>query len=185
MKEILKPAVFLDRDGVINEHRPDYVKSWDEFRFLPGVLEALKNLAKSKFRIIVVSNQSIIGRGIVKSRIVEEINNRMKIRIEETGGRVDAVYYCPHKPEDYCECRKPKPGMLIQAATEFGIDMNRSYFIGDSISDVEAAYAAGCQPILVLTGLGKEHIRKMSDQGYYDKVPIAPNLTETVGKIIG
>ena len=147
-------AIFLDRDGVINYNRSDYVKSWDEFEFLPGVLEALAHLAKSPFRIVIVTNQSAIGRRLASRRGVEDIHSRMKQEICKAGGRLDAIYYCPHIPEDGCDCRKPRPGLLFMAAEEHKLDLARSWLVGDNISDVEAACAAGVQPVLVRTGQG-------------------------------
>jgi D-glycero-D-manno-heptose 1,7-bisphosphate phosphatase len=150
-----KNAIFLDRDGVINRDRRDYVKSWEEFEFLPGVLEALRLLAPGPHRIIVVSNQSAIGRGLVSSEAVDEIHDRMVEAVRAGGGRIDAVYYCPHSPEADCPCRKPRPGLLLRAARELDIDLPGSWLIGDDLRDLESAVAAGVRPVLVRTGHGK------------------------------
>ncbi len=147
-------AVFLDRDGVINFNRPDHVKSWDEFQFLPGVLDALGHLAKSEFLIIVATNQAAIHREMVDESTVRDIHARMTTEIERAGGCLHAVYYCPHLPEENCECRKPKPGMYLRAAWKFNLDLTRSYVVGDARADVEAAHAIGAQPVLVLSGRG-------------------------------
>ena len=156
-------TVFLDRDGVINENRDnDYVKRWDEFKFLPKVKDAIKALTEARWSIIIVSNQACIGKGIVSAQVVEEINARMIDEIERCGGKVKAVYYCPHRADENCECRKPKPGMLLRAACEFGIELSDSYLIGDNITDIEAGAQAGCTTILVKTGLGKEHLETRS-----------------------
>jgi D-glycero-D-manno-heptose 1,7-bisphosphate phosphatase len=149
-------AVFLDRDGVINRDRADYVKSWEEFEFLPGVLEAFRLLARGPHRIIVVSNQSAIGRGLVSREAVDEIHARMTEAVRRSGGRIDAVYYCPHRPEADCLCRKPRPGLLLKAARELGIDLAGSWLIGDDLRDLESAVAAGVRPVLVRTGHGKD-----------------------------
>lgn len=152
----MKPAIFLDRDGVINENRTDYVRVWTDVRVLPGVLEALRALSRLDWPIVVISNQSAIGRGLTTAETVDEIHARLARQIAHAGGRIDAFYYCPHCPGDGCDCRKPAPGLLHQAAQDFDIDLTRSYMVGDAREDVEAALAAGCMPILVKTGRGQQ-----------------------------
>lgn len=174
-----RPAIFLDRDGVINENRADYVKSWEEFVFLPGSTGALRALAHVSAPIVVVSNQSAIGRGLVGHETVEGIHRRMRAAICEEGGQIDAVYYCPHCPGEGCCCRKPRPGLLLRAADELMIDLERSYFIGDAIGDMEAAMAAGCSPILVLTGLGCAQGAALRERGY-EHIPVVKDLGEAV-----
>ncbi len=151
-----KAAVFLDRDGVINKDRPDYVKSWEEFEFLPGVLEAFRVLAASPHRIVVVSNQSSIGRGLVSRETVDGIHARMTEAIRRSGGRIDAIYYCPHRPDEDCPCRKPRPGLILKAARELDIDIAGSWLVGDDLRDLETAVAAGVRPVLVRTGHGRD-----------------------------
>ena len=176
----LIPAIFLDRDGVINHNRSDYVKTWEEYSFLPGVFPALNRLAHSNYLIVIVSNQSPIGRGLVQQETIENINARMKAEIERQGGRVDAIYYCPHAPGDNCNCRKPRPGMFLQAAQELGIDLASSLFIGDALSDVKAAFNAGCNPIMVLTGRGKEQHHLLREHGHDKTVPVVDDLAAAV-----
>jgi len=176
-------AVFLDRDGVINENRDDYVKGWEEVRLLPGALEALARLAATPFRIVLITNQSAIGRGILTPAQVEATNRRLVEEIETHGGRIDGVYYCPHHPDDGCECRKPRPGLLLRAGRELGLELERSYLIGDAVSDVEGAIVAGCRPILVLTGRGQEQ-RPLLRQRGYDHVAVVRDLAEAVGLIL-
>ena len=106
-------AVFLDRDGVININRPDYIKSWEEFEFLPGVLPALAHLNRLGWPVVVVSNQSVIGRGLASQQVVDDIHVRMLAKILQSRGRLDRIFYCPHHPNENCSCRKPKPGLLI------------------------------------------------------------------------
>ncbi|RLC94727.1 MAG: D-glycero-beta-D-manno-heptose-1,7-bisphosphate 7-phosphatase [Chloroflexi bacterium] len=151
-------AVFIDRDGVICRNRSDYVKSWDEFVFLPGALEALAQLACTDLYIVVITNQSAINRGIVPVEVVEDINARMVLAIEAAGGRVDRVTYCPHRPDENCTCRKPQPGMLLTAAEALGLDLSQSYLIGDAETDMQAARAVGCRRYLVLTGRGRRQL---------------------------
>lgn len=151
-------AIFLDRDGVICQNRNDHVKSWSEFRFIPGVKNSLAALSKLDLPIIVVTNQAIIGRGIVPASVVEDIHQRMVAEIIAYGGRIDRVIYCPHRPEDKCKCRKPEPGMLLQAASDMGIDLSRSYLVGDAITDLVAGQQVGCHTFLVLTGRGLQQL---------------------------
>lgn len=151
-------AIFLDRDGVICYNRSDYVKSWQEFRFLPGAKQSLVALGRLGFAIVVVTNQSAVGRGIVKAATVEEIHRRMVAELASYGARVDRIFYCPHHPEAECNCRKPKPGLLVKAADEMGIDLSQSYMIGDAASDLIAGQTAGCRSILLLSGRGLRQI---------------------------
>ncbi len=151
-------AIFLDRDGVICENRSDYVKSWDEFQFLPNAKNSLAALSRLGLPIIVITNQSVVGRGIVPASVVEDIHQRMVTELAAYGGRIDRVIYCPHAPEDKCQCRKPETGMLLQAADEMGIDLTRSYLIGDAATDLLAGYRVGCRTFLVLTGRGLQQL---------------------------
>jgi D-glycero-D-manno-heptose 1,7-bisphosphate phosphatase len=175
--------VFLDRDGVLNENRSDYVKSWGEVRFLPGVFAAMARLALTPFRTVLVTNQSPVGRGILSREEVESINQQVVSAIESEGGRIDRVYYCPHHPNDGCTCRKPRPGLLQQAAREMGLDLPNSYLIGDALSDVQAALTAGCSPILVLTGRGRQQRSLLLEQGY-GSVPVVSDLAAAVDLVL-
>lgn len=148
-------AIFLDRDGVININRPDHIKTWDEFIFLPRAVDALRRIASSEFLAIVTTNQSGINRGVFSQENLLNIHTRMAEEIRKNGGRLDAVYFCPHKPEEKCECRKPGIKMYRDAEREWGIDLTRSYMIGDAMVDVQAALAIGAMPLLVLTGRGE------------------------------
>jgi D-glycero-D-manno-heptose 1,7-bisphosphate phosphatase len=161
----MRPGIFLDRDGVINQNRAGHVKSWSEFEFLPGALEALHWLAHIDAPIAVVTNQSIIGRGLATQAEVEEINRRMTAEIRAAGGRIDGIWYCPHSPEAGCTCRKPSPGLLFAAAAELDLSLNSSYLIGDALSDVQAAQAAGVCPILVRTGRGITQLQSSACAG--------------------
>jgi D-glycero-D-manno-heptose 1,7-bisphosphate phosphatase len=153
---MLRKAVFLDRDGVINRDRPDYVRSWAEFEFLPGVLEAFRILATRPDPVIVVSNQSCIGRGLIGAARVEEIHSLMRETVRRNGGRIDAVYYCPHRPDEDCPCRKPRSGLLLQAAADLSLDLPASVMIGDDLKDLQSAASAGVRPVLVRTGHGRD-----------------------------
>jgi len=157
--------VFVDRDGVINRNRPDHVKSWSEFRFLSGSVEALVRLTRAGHRTFVITNQAIVNRGVVSAEVVATINRRMAEEVARHGGCIDAVLLCPHLPEEGCGCRKPMPGLLLQARERLGANLEEAYVIGDFSSDLEAARVAGCTPILVLTGRGRQACKTMSLQG--------------------
>ncbi len=141
-----RPTVILDRDGVLNERPPkaQYVLSPADFRWLPGAREALSMLSKAGYRVIVVSNQAGVGRGLMTEGELEAVNNRMRAEAAEAGGCIEAVYHCPHAWDAGCICRKPKPGMLFRAQREHHLDLTRTWFIGDDERDEEAARAAGC-----------------------------------------
>lgn len=176
-------AVFIDRDGVICHNRADYVKSWDEFVFLPGVLAALARLAATDLVVVVITNQSAINRGQVAMRTVDDIHRRMVAAVEAAGGRVDAVYTCPHRPDEDCSCRKPRPGLLRQAAAELGLDLARSFLIGDSWEDIQAALAAGCRPYLVLTGRGQAQ-RAQAEHEAAGRFEVVHDLVQAVDAIL-
>jgi|GEM_PF-56479 len=152
-----RPAIFLDRDGVINANRADYVKSWEELTLLPGALEALQKLARLGWPVVVVTNQAIIARELVTFEAVENMNRRLMALVAAHGGRLEGIAWCPHRPEQDCPCRKPKPGLLQYAAEMLNLDLTRSYLVGDAESDIAAGLAAGCKPMLVLTGRGNAH----------------------------
>lgn len=145
-------AVLLDRDGVINQERADYVKNWAELQILPGVLPALRRLAALSIPIVVITNQSAIGRGLVAPGTIAAIHDQLTQMVITAGGRLDGFFVCPHHPAAGCDCRKPKPGLLRQAAQCFGFDLTQAVLIGDAITDFEAAHAAGCHAILVKSG---------------------------------
>jgi D-glycero-D-manno-heptose 1,7-bisphosphate phosphatase len=178
-----RPAVFLDRDGVINENRADYVKSWQEVVILPGAFEAIRRLASSDYVIAVVTNQSPIGRGIITEQTVDGIHARLVMAIEAAGGRVDGAFYCPHHPEEGCDCRKPQPGLLLQAAEELALDLANSWFVGDARSDVEAALNAGCRPIMVRTGRGEVQLPRLTP-AQRARTHVVPDLAAAVDLIL-
>lgn len=158
-------AVFLDRDGVINQNRPDHVKHWSEFQFLPGALRAVARLSQAGVGVFIITNQAIINRGMVSRETVDWINRQMVEEIERLGGRVDAVAYCPHRPDERCSCRKPQPGLLVDLARKYGLDLRETAVIGDALTDVEAGQAVGCEAVLVLTGRGNEQLRLAAAAG--------------------
>lgn len=147
-----KRACFLDRDGVINQERKDYVKNLDEFKVLNGVTEAIRLLKENNLVVIVVTNQSAINRGLLSVRTLHNIHNYLQNYLRKYKTFVDGFYFCPHLPSEECNCRKPKAGMLIQAAKEHDIDLKKSFFIGNEIADIQAASNAGCKGILIKEG---------------------------------
>jgi len=150
-------VVFLDRDGVVNKYPGDklYVTSLRKFKFLPRVKKAIALLTKKGFKIFVASNQAGVGKGTYSQKTLEAITAKMLIDINQAGGRIDRVYYCTHRKEAGCPCRKPKPGLLKKAARRFKFNLKNAYFVGDTMRDIFTARAAGCKSILVLTGKEK------------------------------
>ncbi|PJB21790.1 MAG: HAD family hydrolase [Euryarchaeota archaeon CG_4_9_14_3_um_filter_38_12] len=142
-------VVFLDRDGVINKNRANYVKSWDEFEFLPNAKKGIKLLNDNGFKILIITNQSVVGRGIIKEKTLNEIHEKMLKELNKCRCRIEKIYCCPHAPWDNCDCRKPKPGMLLKAADDFDLDLKECHFIGDSKTDEEAGKIVGCKTYLV------------------------------------
>ena len=178
-----KRAIFLDRDGVINVNRPDHVKCWEEFQFLPGAIEAIVRLSRAGLDTFVITNQAVINRGMVSREIVDWINLRMRRAVELHGGHVTAVACCPHRPSEDCRCRKPQPGLLLELARRYSIDLGASIVIGDALSDVQAATAAGCAPILVLTGRGQEQLAIARADGW-NGFAVAKDLRQAVDLIL-
>ncbi len=154
-KAMLQRVVFLDRDGVINRDSPVYIKSWDEFEFLPGSIEAIKRLTLNRFTTIIITNQSVINRNMVSREDLEYIHAMMKSAVKSGEGEIKDIFFCPHIPEDECDCRKPKPGLIYMAQKKYQIDLADSIMVGDSTKDIECARNAGCgRSILVKTGNG-------------------------------
>jgi len=148
--------VILDRDGTINHDSDHYIKSLDEWRPIKGSLEAIARLTQAGYRMVVATNQSGIARGLFTTRTLFEIHDALQRAAVQAGGRVDAFFFCPHADAAGCECRKPKPGMLLEAARRFNVSLEDTYMVGDALKDVQAAVAAGARPVLVLTGKGKK-----------------------------
>ncbi len=145
--------VLLDRDGVINRRIPGgYVTAWENFVFAPGALEGLRLLALGGYSAVVVSNQACVGKGLITSSGLNEITCKFVKRVEEYGGRIEAVYYCPHRKEDACKCRKPQPGLLLEAQGKHQFEFASTFLIGDSESDLLAAYAVGSPALLISAG---------------------------------
>lgn len=146
--------VILDRDGTINEDSDEFVKTPEEWQPLPGALEAIARLNHAGWHVVVASNQSGLGRGLFDVSMLNAMHAKMNRLLAAVGGRVDAIFYCPHSPDEGCRCRKPEPGLYEQIAERYGIDLRQVPVVGDSARDVLAAVASGCEPHLVLTGKG-------------------------------
>ncbi len=146
--------VILDRDGVINYDSDQFIKTPDEWRPIPGSLEAIASLNQAGFRVVVASNQSGVGRGLLDMATLNAINGKMHAMLARMGGRIEAVFFCPHAADSRCACRKPKPGLLLEIGLRYHVDLKGVPVIGDSLRDLQAARAAGATPILVRTGKG-------------------------------
>lgn len=146
--------VILDRDGTINEDSVEFVKSPEEWVALPGALEAIARLNHAGWHVVIASNQSGLGRGLFDVAMLNAIHAKMNKLLAAVGGRIDAVFYCPHAPSEGCHCRKPEPGLFEQIGERFGVDLRLIPAVGDTARDVLAAATAGCEPHLVLTGKG-------------------------------
>lgn len=146
--------VILGRDGVLNEYRDDHVKSPEEWQPVPGALEAVARLNQAGWHAVLATNQSGIGRGLLDMASLNAVHRRMMQLLAAKGGRIDAVFFCPHVPEDNCDCRKPLPGLMLQIAQRYGLDglLSRVPMVCDTARDLRAAQAAGCEPHLVRTG---------------------------------
>jgi D-glycero-D-manno-heptose 1,7-bisphosphate phosphatase len=159
------PAVFLDRDGVIIKNRPTCVRIWDDVEILPDVLPALTRKTTRPYKIVIITNQSTVARGLISLRAAEKINQRLTYAIKKAGGRIDGIFMCPHKPDDNCECHKPRPGLIFQAADTLTLDLKRSILIGDAHTDLQAGMNTGVGKIaLVLTGRGLQQAQSLEVQ---------------------
>ena len=165
--------IVLDRDGVINHDSDDYIKSPQEWRPIEGSLEAIAALKSAGFRVFVVSNQSGVGRGLFSEEVLEEIHRKMTLAVHAAGGAVDGIYYCPHRPDAGCDCRKPLPGLLRRLQADFDVSLAGVPLIGDKATDVELARHVGARPILVRTGYGQTTVAALDDS----ELEVFPNLS--------
>ncbi len=150
-------TIFLDRDGVINEDCSAYIKSPDEFHFIPNSPEAIGLLTRHGFEVILITNQSAVGRKMITRQTLEAIFDKMRSGIGQAGGVIKDIFYCPHTPDEGCSCRKPRPGMILEAMARYKIDPDFAVMVGDSAKDIDCGRAAGCKmSVLVATGNGKK-----------------------------
>jgi D-glycero-D-manno-heptose 1,7-bisphosphate phosphatase len=182
-KNLLRPAVFLDRDGTICEEM-GYVNHLDRLQIFPYAAEAVRHLNEAQIPVVVITNQSGIARGIFPESLVHQIHKKMIAELASGGAWIDAIYFCPHKKEDACDCRKPKPGLLERAANEHGLDLPASWVVGDRYADVEMAHRGGARGILVMTGYGRGEYELHHAKWPKQPDALANNLTEAVRLIV-
>jgi D-glycero-D-manno-heptose 1,7-bisphosphate phosphatase len=184
-----KPAVFLDRDGVVIEEA-HYLAASEQVRLLPGAAEAIASLNRAGWVVVIVSNQSGVARGLFSEADVRTVHHRLAELLGGYGAKIDAFHFCPHHPEAEvpafrieCECRKPRPGMLVRAASELGLSLTSSWMIGDRVTDLEAGAAAGCRTVLVRTGYGMLTNAAALDRDALNLDLIAADLADAVAKL--
>jgi len=180
----LKKVVFLDRDGTINVDSADYIKRRSEFAFIPGSIEAIRDLTHNGFTVIVITNQSALARGFVSSEELEAMHAMMCREVAAAGGKITDTFFCPHLPDDGCECRKPAPGLIDQANQKYNIDLADSIMVGDSAKDIACGRNAGCgRTVLVKSGLGCEVEKELMQKSIAVDF-VAANLREAAAWII-
>jgi D-glycero-D-manno-heptose 1,7-bisphosphate phosphatase len=178
-----RPAVFLDRDGTINEEM-GYINDLSRFRLLPEAASAIRRLNDAGIPVVVVTNQSGAARGYFPATLVDEVHRHLRDLLARAGAHVDAIYTCLHGPEAGCSCRKPQPGLLLRAARDLNLEVSRSYLVGDRYTDIETAANAGVQGILVLTGYGLGEYKHFHDQSRLKPVQVAATLLDAVEYIL-
>lgn len=171
----MKKLIILDRDGVINHDSDEYIKSPQEWVPVQGSMEAIAQLTHAGYQIAVASNQSGIARRLFTMDTLVQIHNKMHRLVEEVGGHIDAVFFCPHAPRDDCDCRKPKPGLLIDIARRFKVSLEGLPIVGDSLRDLQAAAAVNARPYLVSTGKGARTLDQLENEGF-GQVPVFDDL---------
>lgn len=173
--------IILDRDGVINYDSDAYIKTPEEWIAIPGSLEAIAELNRAGYKVIVASNQSGIARGLYDLAMLEKIHEKLFFELKKVGGSIEEIFFCPHHPEDHCLCRKPNPGLLFDIAKKYLLNLSETFFIGDNFTDVQTADAAGCKPILLLTGKGKKCLEQHPELA---RVPTFENLAKAVEYLV-
>jgi len=173
--------VILDRDGVINEDSDQYIKSAEEWRAIPGSLEAIAQLNHEGYRVLVITNQSGLGRGLLDIHALNTIHQTMHRELSRVGGHIDSILFCPHRPDEGCHCRKPETGLFEEVARRFHTHLEGVPVIGDALRDIQAARRVGAQPILVLTGKGRATLE--AGQGL-EGVPNHPDLEAAVEDLL-
>ena len=173
--------VILDRDGVINQDSANFIKNPNEWIAISGRLEAIALVNQSGYRVAIATNQSGVSRGLFDMATLNSIHDKMHRELAAVGGRVDAVFYCPHSADDNCDCRKPKTGMIKEIAKRFSVELNQVFAVGDALRDIQAFSNSGCKTILVRTGKGEE---TLSNGNLPDNITICADLSEAVQHII-
>lgn len=172
--------IILDRDGVINEESAEFIKTADEWLPIKGSLEAIGQLSQAGYDIVIITNQSGIGRGLISADMLGQIHVRMLDYVHQHGGKIQSILFCPHLPDDNCDCRKPKAGLYKELADRLNLGFSGTYSIGDSLRDLQAAHAAGASPVLVKTGNGKKTLKALKDDDNAElaDVPVFDNLAK-------
>jgi len=173
--------IILDRDGVINYDSDQFIKSPDEWKPLPGSLEAIARLSQAGYRVVVATNQSGVARGLFDMPTLNSIHEKMHKACAQAGGRIDAVFFCPHAADDDCDCRKPKSGMIEEIASRYSADLSNVLSVGDSLRDLEASARLGAQPVLVLTGKGQ---KTQAKGGLPQGTRVYPDLAAVVATLV-
>lgn len=178
-----RPAIFLDRDGTVNE-AVGYVNDEIRFRLYPWTVEAIRTLTDEGYLAVLVTNQSGVGRGFYREELVETLHGGLRQRLREAGTDLAAAYFCPHRPSDGCGCRKPEPGMLLRAREELDVDLERSWIVGDTHTDLEAGWAVGAKSALVMTGFGAGTWKRERDGWPRQPDLVAPDVHRAVCSIL-
>lgn len=173
----------MDRDGVINEDSDDYIKSPEEWLPVPGSIDAIARLSQAGYLVAVATNQSGLARGYFDEFTLANIHNLMNALVEEAGGHIDVVCYCPHHPDDACNCRKPLPGLLNQIEQALGVSVTGAWYVGDTLKDIQAARNKACKPILVRSGKGRATEARLTPEDRAG-VPVFDNLAEAASCIL-
>lgn len=174
--------IILDRDGVINYDSEHYIKSPDEWHAIPGSLDAIADLNRAGFRVLVATNQSGVARGYYDLEMLDRIHEKLLNELREVGGHIDEIFFCPHHPDENCGCRKPKIGLFQQIQKKYAVNFADTFYIGDSYTDIQVALATGCKPILVLTSKGQQTLENHPE---FTSLPHFANLAEAVKYILG
>lgn len=180
----MEKLVILDRDGVINFDSDAYIKTEDEWQPEPGSIEAIALLTRAGFKIVVATNQSGISRGYYSHQTLNLMHNKLRRLCAETGGKISGIFYCPHGPDNNCECRKPKPGLFNNIEAYFSCPLNKIFAVGDSFRDLEAAHLAKASPILVLTGKGQKTLQSHAQEIKTRRIPVKQNLLDAAHFVI-
>lgn len=179
--------IILDRDGVINEDAGDYIKSAEEWQPIPGSIEAIARLSRAGYTPVVATNQSGLARGLFDLDDLEAMHAKLTMLVEENGGKLEAIFYCPHHPDDDCKCRKPKTGMLDAIEAEFNTSVQSAWFVGDTLEDLQAALTKDCQPCLVRTGRGRDteaQLAELLDTVDLERIRIFDHLDTVVSALL-
>lgn len=176
--------IILDRDGVINEDSDEYIKSVDEYIPIPGSIEAIARLNAAGYTVVVATNQSGIARGMFDESVLQQMHAKLARLLADVGGKVEKIYFCPHGPDDHCDCRKPKTGLFKQIFNDYPVEADTVLAIGDSLRDLQAAQQVGVKPILVKTGKGTKTQTKLSQSAELSMVPVYEDLAQAVDAIL-